>query len=151
MSFGYSVLGFGADATHTVSASGGFSLSDTTDVAAFSNPFANGDTITVTNSASGHSTCTFSFLDSSTGLTLGTLSDLSGGAPDILAWESDSSLTGSPADIAESSNQVTDLVGTWYFKINGRLSTGQYATGKTITVTQTVDSSIVTTVTFTVA
>ena len=136
----------------SASASGGFSLNDTTDIAAHTgNPAADGDTVTVTNSASGHSTCTFGFTMGGATLTLGTLSDISG-RPDIVAWEGNSSI-GSGSDISEGSNLVDDLVGTWYFKITNRASVGggTNTTGQTITITQTVDSSIVTTVTFTVA
>ena len=136
------------------SASGGFSLSDTTDIAAFSNPASTGDVVTVTNSASGHSTCTFGFSMGGANLTLGTISDQDFAGrvyTDIIAWEGNSNLF-SGSDIAESSNEVTDLVGTWYFKIINRTgSSSANTSGQTITVTQTVDSSIVTTVTFTVA
>ena len=136
------------------SASGGFSLSDTTDVAPHTgNPMASGDTVTVTNSASGHSTCTFSFAIGSDALTVGTLSDMMGGGrPDILAWKSNSNPS-SGADITENGTVISDLVGTWYFKItnNAEFGGGTATSGETVTVTQTVDSSIVTTVTFTVA
>ena len=138
------------------SASGGFSLNDTTDIAAHTgNPAADGDTVTVTNSASGHSTCTFGFTMGGATLTVGTFSDQDFGNriyTDIIAWEGNSNML-SGSDISEGSNLVDDLVGTWYFKITNRASVGggTNTTGQTITITQTVDSSIVTTVTFTVA
>ena len=84
-------------------------------------------------------------------LTVGTLSDFQGGTrPDILAWKSNSNPS-SGADITENGTVISDLVGTWYFKITNRTAASANTTGQTITVTQTVDSSIVTTVTFTVA
>ena len=134
------------------SASGGFSLSDTTDIAAHTgNPAASGDTVTVTNSASGHSTCTFGFSMGGSPLTIGTLSDAMS-SPDIAAWKGNSSI-GSGSDITENGTVISDLVGTWYFKItnNAEFGGGTATSGETVTVTQTVDSSIVTTVTFTVA
>ena len=145
---------FGVVQNAVASASGGFSLSDTTDIAPYtSNPATSGDTVTVTNSASGHSTCTFSFAIGSDALTVGTLSDvMGGGRPDILAWKSNSNLS-SGADITENGTVISDLVGTWYFKITSSAAYGggTATSGETVTATQTVDSSIVTTVNFTVA
>tara|TARA_R110002020_G_scaffold172058_1_gene362239 strand:- start:21683 stop:22150 length:468 start_codon:yes stop_codon:yes gene_type:complete len=137
----------------SASASGGFSLSDTTDIVAFSNPTSDGDVVTVTNNASGHSTCTFGFTMGGATLTVGTFSDQDFGNriyTDIIAWEGNSNML-SGSDISEGSNLVDDLVGTWYFKIINRTDASANTTGQTITVVQTVDSSIVTNVTFTVA
>ena len=141
---------FGVVQNAVASASGGFSLSDTTDIAAHTgNPAASGDTVTVTNSASGHSTCTFGFSMGGANLSVGTLSDAMS-SPDIAAWKGNSSI-GSGSDLTENGTVISDLVGTWYFKITNRTSGSANTSGQTITITQTVDSSIVTTVTFTVA
>ena len=129
------------------------SLNDTTDIdPQTGNPAASGDVVTVTNKASNHSACTFGFKIGSNDLTVHTLSGFSG-RPDIVAWESDADLSGSPADISQGSNLVNDLVTTWYFKItNSAAYDGGTATsGETVTVTQSIDGSVAATVTFTVA
>ena len=135
------------------SASGGFVIANVTDsgqdTAGYSNPASNGDVMSITNNASGHSTCTFKFyLDygggSETQLTLGTISDQDFAGrvyTQIVAWEGNSAIA-SGSDVAESSNEVTDLVGIWYFKIT------RAASGQTITIEQLVDGSITTTGTF---
>ena len=146
-------------ASSGASATGGFAIANVTDsgqdAAQFTNPATSGDVMSITNNASGHSTCTFKFYSgygggSQTQLPLGTLSDqdfINRVYTDIIAWEGNSSIA-SGSDIAESSSEVTDLVGTWYFKIARRLDSGIYATGQTITVVQLVDGSITTTGTF---
>tara|TARA_R100000988_G_scaffold41301_1_gene20358 strand:+ start:153 stop:635 length:483 start_codon:yes stop_codon:yes gene_type:complete len=143
----------------SASASGGFAIANVTDsgqdTAPYTNPPADGDVMSITNNASGHSTCTFKFYTdygggSQTQLTLGTISDQDFAGrvyTEIIAWEGNSAI-GSGSDIAESSNEVTDLVGTWYFKITSRLSSGSYSSGETITIVQLVDGSITTTGTF---
>ena len=143
----------GSKAKRTASASGGFAIANFTDsgqdTAGYNNPLNSGDVMEITNNASGHSTCTFKFYTdygggSQTQLTLGTLSDQDHSGrvyTQVIAWEGSSSI-GSGQDIAESSNEVTDLVGTWYFIITGALR------GETITIVQLVDSSITTTDTF---
>ena len=144
----------------SASATGGFAIANVTDsgqdAAQFSsNPATSGDVMSITNNASGHSTCTFKFYTNYGGgsqaqLPLGTLSDQDFASrlyTDIIAWEGNSNIS-SGSDIAESSNEVTDLVGTWYFKIASRLDSGIYASGETITVVQLVDGSITTTGTF---
>ena len=158
MSFGYSVLGFGADATHAASVTAGISktLIDADSSGGTFNgsaaDFSDGDVIQISYSGSGGSTIAYTFARvGAYAMAVGTKSDLiARNSMQVLAWKGHADVgNGSAVDVTLSgtgggpySSVHTTLTesGTWYLKVTN--TTGSNFDTR---ISQDVDSSAATT------